>query len=461
MERDALQDLQECLSSPDRKPLVVRGARQVGKTWLVREFARRSGRRLLELNFERKPRDASLFTDPDPAVTVRRVEARFNQKIEPGSVLLFLDEIQAAPEAFAKLWWFAEDMPELPVITAGSHLDFLLAGHSFSMPVGRIRYLHLDNMSFDEFLAGTGDGGLREFLAGFSWDEDLPEALHERLLSRYREYLFVGGMPEAVAAWVRDRSPVECAEVHHRLLATFRDDFHKYRERVPAERLVRVLDAVPRLLGRKFVFSQVSEEERSAPVKQALDLLCKARVTTRVEASHCTGVPLAAEVRERVFKFIFLDVGLVSASLGLSLEGVQDLGRVALVNRGALLEQAIGQALRGSLPRFMEPRLHYWTRERKGGAAEIDYVVQSGANVVPVEVKAGKTGTLKSLHVFMAARNLPAAVRFHADRPSIVSVEVRTTSGAPVSYVLLSLPFYLCGQLRRLLEEMPRSPGSP
>ncbi len=280
MNRDAMADLEKWLERPDRKPLVVRGARQVGKTWLIRELAARTGKRLLELNFERELQDASLFADRDTAAMARRLEARFGRRIDPAEDLLFLDEIQAAPQVFSNLWWFAEEMPELPVVAAGSLLDFVLEDHTFSMPVGRISYLHLDAMSFDEFLAAIGQEGLPQYGSRFTWGEEIPEALHARMLSCFREYVFVGGMPSAVGSWTAVQSPIECAEVHHRLVATYRDDFHKYRNRVPTERLVRVFDAVPRLLGQKFVCSRVSREERSGQIKQALDLLCKARAST-------------------------------------------------------------------------------------------------------------------------------------------------------------------------------------
>ncbi|MBN1675099.1 MAG: ATP-binding protein [Kiritimatiellae bacterium] len=453
MHRDALTDLESWLGAGDRKPLVIRGARQVGKTWLIRKLAERSGRSLLELNFEFAPQDASLFVDRDPAQVVARLEARFGGKVDPDSTLVFLDEIQAAPELFANLWWFAEDMPELPVVAAGSLLDFVLADHEFSMPVGRISYLHLDTVTFSEFLGATGEDGLLDYIGALSLEGSVPAALHARLLARYREYVFVGGMPAAVQNWAESGSPVSCSEVHHRLVATYRDDFHKYRKRVPIERLIRVFDAVPRMLGSKFMFSRASPDDRAAQTRQVLDLLCKARVCTRVQASHGTGIPLGAAIRERVQKVLFVDVGLAGASLGLSLDGVQSFDRVAMVNSGALLEQAIGQSLRSSLPRFMEPALFYWVREEKGAEAELDYLLQCGPDIVPVEVKSGRTGSLKSLHLFMALRGLPLAVRFNADAHSVTQVHVQTTSGRPARYTLLSLPFYLCDQVRRLVDE--------
>jgi predicted AAA+ superfamily ATPase len=449
-----MNDLERWLRSPDRKPLVLRGARQVRKTWVVRELAKRTGKDLLEINFERDPRDSSLFSQKDPAEIVRQLEARLGRRIAPETSLLFLDEIQAAPHAFANLRWFAEDMPQLPVITAGSLLDFVLADHSFSMPVGRIGYLYMDAMTFEEFLAATGNEELVRFIAEFVPGQTLSDSLHSHLLSFYREFVFVGGMPAAVASWTRDKSPVACAEVHHNLLAAYRDDFHKYKGRIPVERLSKVFDAVPRELGRKFVYSRVSREESTASLKHALDLLVRARVCTCIKASHGTGIPLGGDLCQTMRKVIHMDVGLVTASLGLSPAAVQSVNQIAMVNNGAIFEQSIGQALRCSLPRFMEPELFYWIREKRGSEAEVDYLVQCGTRIVPIEVKAGKTGALKSLHLFMSLRGLPLAVRFNCDLPSITPVDVRTTSGQPARYTLLSLPFYLSGQLRRLVDEV-------
>ena len=452
MKRSASYNLQTWLTRPERKPLIIRGARQVGKTWLVRDFARQAGKNLVELNFERNPEFIRFFDASNPAKVLRGLEAYMGAKIDPEHALVFLDEIQAAPQVLANLRWFAEEMPELPVVAAGSLLDFVLADHSFSMPVGRISYLHLEPMSFEEFLCAIGQEGLREFIGEFYPGGEIPELIHLRLMEFYRDYLVVGGMPAAVSSWQRENSPLTCAEIQQDLLTTLRDDFAKYSGRVPLQRLERVLDAVPRLLGRKFTYSQVDREERSAAIGQALDLLCRARLCHKVRACDGAGIPLGAGVRERFFKVVFLDVGMASALLGLALHALPSLRDLATVNEGALAEQAMGQLLRTAEPRFKEPALFYWARERKGSTAELDYLLQHGSVVVPVEVKAGTTGTLKSLHLFMALRRLPLAVRFNADLPSVTAVDVKTTTEARAQYRLISLPFYLAGQIHQILD---------
>ena len=440
----------EWLGGPQRLPLVVRGARQVGKTWLVREAVRTAGRDLLELNLERDPAPAAWFDRKDPIKVIRALEAHTGKRVDVSNTVLFIDEIQAAPNVFAALRWFAEEMPALPVVAAGSLLDFVLADHSFSMPVGRISYLHLEPMTFEEFLAATGNELLLERLQDADLTDDY-SGFHSRLSELFQEYVVIGGMPAAVLRWCESGSLLACAEVQEALLTTYRDDFAKYSGRIPASRLERVLSAVPRLLGRKFVYSQVDRDSRSTALAHALDLLCKARLCSRVQASHATGLPLSAEIRERVFKVLFVDVGMVAAALGVVQPSLPSLDELLLVNRGGIAEQAVGQALRALTPRFREPRLFYWARDRKGSEAELDYVLQHGLDVVPIEVKAGKTGALKSLHLFMGLRGGSTAVRFWADLPSVTNVDVRTTEGLPVTYRLLSLPLYMAGQLSRLL----------
>jgi len=439
--RDASSDLDVWLRSAKRKPLVLRGARQVGKSYLVRDFAKQHSLDLIELNFERDPSAAKLFAASDVATTLRAIEAFARKRIVIGKTLLFLDEIQAAPDVLAQLRWLHEERPRLAVIGAGSLLDFALAEHTFSMPVGRISYLYLEPMSFSEFLRGIGDNELADVVTELSLSTLAP--LHTRLLERFREYLLVGGMPEAVDTYRESRSLLECARVHHDLLATLRDDFAKYASRVQRERLIKVLDAVPRLVGRKFVYSQVDRDERAASLRQAVDLLCMARVCHRVQMTHATGIPLSAEVDERRYKLVLLDVGLLSAALGLDVSSLAPNDDLVLANGGALAEQAVGQALRVAVPRFQDPALFYWTRDAQGSEAEVDYVVQHGKGIVPIEVKAGATGSLRSLHALVAARKWKRAIRFNSNVPSTVEI----------GYQLRSLPIYLAEQVHRLLDD--------
>lgn len=451
MERARLQDLKNWLKSPDRKPLVIRGARQVGKTWLVRQLASLANLELIEFNFEDRKQDASLFRTNDPHLTLQEIGAARNITIHPANSLLFLDEIQSAPEILAKLRWFAEKMPELAVIATGSLLDFVLDTHTFSMPVGRIGYLYLEPLSFEEFLLAKKNNGLLDYIQKYLIQEAVPETIHEQLMTLYKEYLIIGGLPAVVANWVKTQSLLEVSRIQHDLITSYRDDFGKYHGRFAIERLEDVMISVPKQLAQKFTYQQANTDVHSSQLKTALGLLNKARICHPVISSHANGVPLAAETNEKFFKEIFIDVGLCSAQLGLTLNAVQAAHEISMINRGGIAEQSAGQILRTIFPYYVDPSLYCWMRATAGSTAEIDYVLEHQNHVVPIEIKAGTTGSLKSLHYFMGQKKFHFAVRVNSDYPSIGNIDIKNTQGIAVNYQLLSLPFYLLGQLHRLL----------
>ena len=452
MERVRLEDLKTWLQSTDRKPLVIRGARQVGKTWLVRQLARWAKLQLIEFNFEDRKQDASLFRTNDPHVTLREIGASRNTTINSQRSLLFLDEIQAAPELLAKLCWFAEKMPELAVIATGSLLDFALETHTFSMPVGRIGYLYLEPLSFEEFLIAKQAVGLLNYIQCYSITESVPEAIHDQLMTLYKEYLIIGGLPAAVSSWVREQSLVKVSKIHHDLVSSYRDDFGKYRGRLAIERLEEVMISVPKQLAQKFTYQQANPNVHSTQLKQALHLLNKARISHSVISSHANGVPLGAETNDKYFKEIYIDVGLCCAQLGLTLNEVQAIDEINLVNKGGIAEQSAGQILRTIFPYYIDPVLFCWMRATPGSSAEIDYVLAHNNKVIPIEIKAGTTGSLKSLHFFMGEKNVDLAIRINSDYPSKVKVDIKNTVGKSVQYTLFSLPFYLLGQIHRCIE---------
>lgn len=453
MHRTNIFFLTEWLKSSKRKPLVIRGARQVGKTWLVRHFAKLQGKKLLEINLEKQPSLASLFSDNDPRQILLNLEATFNKSIDPKNYLLFIDEIQAAPELLAKLRWFAEDMPELPVIAAGSLLEFVLAKHSFSMPVGRISYMYLEPLSFEEFLLASNKQHLVEYIKAFTWQTTIPLFIHEQLMILFKEYIIIGGMPEAVSNWIHDKSLQTVSQVHYDLLATYRDDFAKYSGRIATERLDEVMMAIPKFLGKKFVYSKINPSIQVNAIKQSLNLLCKAKVCHQVLGCAANGVPLEAEIQDKYMKAILLDVGLCSTALGLSLAQVNAANEIDLINKGGIAEQVVGQILRTIVPPYTEPALYYWHRTAKGSDAEVDYIIQHKNNVIPIEVKAGSTGSLKSLHLFMGLKHFSLATRVNSDIPRQIEVNIKDTQGNPVNYVLLSIPFYLLSELHRIINE--------
>ena len=457
LNRTEIKYLHEWSAQSSLKPVIIRGARQVGKSTLVREFARAARFSLVELNFERDPELREAFASRDPARIISTLTLLTGEDITAGTSLLFLDEIQAAPEALAALRYFHEEMPELHVVAAGSLLEFALAGARVSMPVGRVEYLHLGPMEFEDFLGASGHPELALNLRDLSLpdvDEGaIPDPVHRKYLDLLRQYWVVGGLPEAVAAWVRSHDFKRVSRIHHSVVATYRDDFDKYSHGSLKGRIQMVFDRLPGMVGRKFKYVQVSREHRAAEIADALRHLCMARVASKVHHTSANGLPLAAEADERRFKCLYMDVGLMCAALHLD---VLALGRQdpTLVNSGAVAKQFVGQHLLYSGPRHETPVLYYWTREARNAAAEVDYLMAPARRVVPVEIKAGTTGSLRSVHQFLKEKQSNFALRFNADAPSLARDSKGLPDGTRVDYHLLSLPLYMVGQARRLVVEL-------
>jgi uncharacterized protein len=453
MIRFASGELDNWLKGPNRKPMALRGARQVGKTWLVRDFAKRNNLQLIELNLEKFPNLADLFSENDPREILKNIEAYSNRKITPESSCLFLDEIQAAPELFSKLRWFKEDLPELPVIAAGSLLEIALSKSKYSMPVGRITYFYLEPMSFFEFTLALGNEALYEKMLSSIPGKGMPETLHSKCLNLYQLYCLIGGMPESVQTWLDSQEPQACLKIQHDLLTTYRDDFHKYGGEMDARLLNRILLSVAEQLGNKFVYSLVDPGIQTNVIKKALSLMFQAKVCSRIAHTSGNGLPLGAESNEKFFKALMVDVGLISAQLGLTSVKRPKSDKMVFSNKGGLAEQFIGQQLRTAQGPKMDPQLFYW--QRTGGRlGEIDYVIQHGNRIIPIEVKSGATGSLKSLHQFIAEKKLSLAVRFNTNPPSIEEVRVKTTIGQPVKYRMLSIPLYLAEQIGTLIDQV-------
>lgn len=451
MFRDIINNLQEWINRTDRKPLVLRGARQVGKTWTVRELAKLSNKQLIELNFERNPEAIDFFTTNDVNQIINEIETSLNITIDINNSLLFLDEIQSAPELLAKLRWFAEEMPQLAVIATGSLLEFALKDFQFSMPVGRINYMYLEPLSFEEFLLALGKNKMLSYLQNYQLSQEISLALHQQFIKLIKEYTLVGGLPAAVKTWAEHGSLAQVSQTHSDLLATYRDDFSKYNKTISERLINETLTATPKLLGNKIVYKNINQQERAAVIKKAIDALKCARIIHTVISTN-GNLPLAAETNEKFFKAILLDTGITSALLGLNLTQLTSAEELILVNKGGIAEQLVGQLLRILSPSYIQPELFYWLKTNNNANGEIDYLIQHKHLVIPIEVKAGKTGTLKSLHAFMKNKNLKLAVRFNSDLPSKAAVNTKLTTGEPVSYKLLSLPFYLIEQLPRLLD---------
>ncbi|MFT7671352.1 MAG: putative AAA+ superfamily ATPase [Planctomycetota bacterium] len=455
MERLISAELDSWLASRGRRTLVIRGARQVGKTWLVRDLAKRNSLDLVEANFERSPHLADIFTDASPHEVFRELSLLTGRELRPETSLLFIDEIQVAPAVLSKLRWFTEDFPELPVVAAGSLLEFALGEKGFSMPVGRVTYRFVEPLSFEEYLSAHDQEQLLSRIRDWKPGEELGALVHKKAATYYERYSMVGGMPAAVSADVEFDEPQMCRRIQTDLMATYRDDFAKYVGRMDPRLLDIVLVSVAAQLGDKFVYSRAGEDVKYKQAKQSLELLALSRLVTLAPHSTAEGIPLGGAIDIGKRKAIFLDVGLAHAILRTPAVGafpkLADLGPNI---RGKLTEQLAGQQLRNPSPSLGdEPILHYW--QRSGGRpGEIDFLIEIDQVIVPVELKAGASGSMKSLHQFMHDKQLELAVRIDTNPPSVMDAEVRTTQGDQATYRLLSLPGYMLWRVTQLVRGM-------
>jgi len=453
MNRKQLLFLESWLKKRKRKPLIIRGARQVGKSTLVRIFAEVSSRPLAQINLERHTDLAALFAKNDPDALIDVLESFRDVPSINDRALLFLDEIQATPEAIPALRYLFEDRSEIAILAAGSLLEFVMAEHDFSMPVGRVEYLHMGPMTFTEYLDAVGEDKLLEIVQRYEIGNKIQNVVHDRLMQQLRHYLFVGGMPEAVDVFSNTKKLQHVGDVHSSIIDTYREDFPKYIGSRSLSRINSVFNYAARNIGNKVKYSNFASDEQSKTIRKDIELLCQARVLTKVTHSHCSGIPLQADLEEKIYKLLFLDVGLMNAICGLRWSSLEQAELNDLINEGAIAEQFIGQHLIDMLSSLPNRELTYWLRQGRSNNAEIDYVIALDGQIVPIEVKSGATGSLRSLHQFMGEKNLPLAIRFDARVPSCQQIQttmMKNGESTRVDYRLISLPLYLVERLPEL-----------
>ena len=408
--RDTIDQLQEWKVSPRRKPLLLRGARQVGKTFAVRSFGE-SYSFLLEVNFE-EARDIHQFFDGDldPVPICEKLSNYFGVKILAGETLVFFDEIQACPNALSSLRFFYEKLPDLHVIAAGSLLEFALEEIP-AQGVGRLSSLYMYPVTFDEFLKAIGEAGSWGMLQKASPRKPLDMAFHRRLIDAFRTYLIIGGMPEVVQAYCDRRDLRECQEILSDLLVTFRDDFAKYKAKTSALLLNEVLESICHQSGGKFKYASVDRALAARSIRNAVELLVLAGLARKVYHTDARGLPLGAQINPKRFKVMIMDVGLHQRILGLDISKLMTARSLDVVNRGSLAEVFVGQELVVAQSNREPASLYYWHREARSSNAEVDYVCVCGDEIIPIEVKAGGSGSMQSIRLFMAERNLAKGIR--------------------------------------------------
>jgi predicted AAA+ superfamily ATPase len=432
--------LSQWRTSFGRRPVIIRGARQIGKSHSIREFGRAHFENVVEVNLEERRTLAGLFESGDPKLICAELALQFNQPIQPGKTLLFLDEIQEAPAALGALRFFFEKLPELHVACAGSMLDMVLDREkNLRVPVGRVEYLYMAPCSFVEFLDALDETIAKETVQTLSLSTPPSDEAHRKLLDLFNRYVLCGGMPAVVAAYADAPESLRFRKLQADLIQTFREDLRKYKTRIDYDKLDAAFATLPRFVSQEFKFTTFNPTWSSTTTQSLLDLFSQARIINYVYSSAGNGVPLAAEVKRSPHKFTFVDVGLLCSSMGLTIEKIAGWNH-DLVNPGIVTEQVVGQELLAYFDALFEPKNFAWKRDKPGANAQVDYLYVSDGVVIPLEVKSGTTGTLKSLKIFLKEKGGRFGVRVSQHNLSLHDQ-------------VLSVPVYGLSSLGRLTSE--------
>lgn len=437
LKRNIEDQLKAWSLSKTRKPLLVRGARQVGKSSIIENFGKTYFEQIIVINFELSPRYKKCFQSLDPKDICDTIAILSQQKIIPGKTLLFFDEIQDCPEAIQSLRYFKEKMPELHVIGAGSLLELVLNQADYRMPVGRVSFLYLYPLSFKEFLWAQ-DPNVVPFIERATLKQPLPEAIHDHLIQHLKLYFWLGGMPEVLSAYKTEPELIEMQSVQNSIIATYEKDFGYYHAVAPVKYLQQCFRQLPLLIGQQIKYNKIDPDTRSRELKEALQALEAANIAHRIHATSAQGMPLDATINEKKFKLNFIDVGLIKRMNQLDASFLLK-ENIALLNEGPLAEQFVGQELLAYAPASHKTKLYFWARDGQG-TAEVDYLYQHQNQIFPVEVKAGKIGKLRSLYQYLHEHNCHFRIRISMN---------------PLQYEkgVLSVPLYMISELSRILDE--------
>lgn len=438
MFRYTLDHLKSWATNPNRSPLIIRGARQVGKTYLVEQMAKQYFDHIVTINFELQPECIEAFENLNPQDILKRLQIETGFIINKPNTLLFLDEIQDCPNAIRALRYFKEKMPELAVIGAGSLLEFTLEDENFRMPVGRVEFLYLYPLNFKEFLIALDQKPLVEWLEACNTSTEIPNTIHEKCLKYVRDYIYIGGMPEVLKQYIANPDFSIAQAEQSKLLQAYRLDFGKYAKTKGDHRYLQItFEKLSDLVAEQVTYSKIDPDTPSRDIKRALKMLKLAGLCDYIHASNGSGIPLQANINYKKFKLLYIDNGLYLRDLQLNLSALnkEDL---TLANEGKLAEQFVGQQLIQLFPAYEKAALYYWARDKKNSQAEVDYLWQHHDKIIPIEVKAGSTGRLKSLHMFKEAYRSPFGIRI-------------STKKLNWDQDVLSIPFYLISELERLI----------
>jgi uncharacterized protein len=382
-----------------RKPLIIRGARQTGKTYSVCRFGKNHFDIFIKLDFERERSLHKIFAQNLSAGRlILELEVYTETRIIPGKTLLFFDEIQECERALLSLRYFYEEIPELHIIAAGSMLEFTL--NTISFPVGRISFEWLMPLTFHEFLIAMDKRIIADKLPCISDFRPITETLHLKIMEQLRLYLLTGGMPEAVKRYRQTDSLTQSFAVHEEIYQSYLHSLIKYNKRADVDSLDHLMRSVPAYVGKQIKYTGLDPDRRIEKTKKSLSILERALILHIVKSSDASGLPLNAGISSKVIKPVFLDVGLMQYACGINPYDILKHKDLSNVYKGALAEQFVGQELiaAGGSENF---KMFYWSRAKKSSSAEIDYLYVKNGEIFPIEVKSGSAGKLKSMHIFL------------------------------------------------------------
>lgn len=409
MKREALEQLKQWKDAASRKPLIIRGARQTGKTWLMREFGRQCFAQTVYVNFENEPALRTLFQqDYNTNRIISTIQLHIGKKIDPASTLIIFDEIQAVEGGVTSLKYFHEDAPQYTIVAAGSLLGISLHQQQ-SFPVGKVSFLDLQPLSFAEFLLANEKDMLLDALRANRWD--LLQPFHQQLLELLKTYMFVGGMPEVVQKWLDSHDFNEVRTIQHEILRSYQADFSKHAPHEQIPRLDMVWDSLPAQLSKenkKFVYGVVREGARSKDFELAIMWLCNCGLVLRSHRIKVPHMPLKAYQDMPVFKLFMVDVGLLGALSGLDAKTLIAGDNIFTEFKGALTEQFVMQ----ELTTLGLDYIGYWTNEKS--TSEVDFVVQQQGRIIPIETKSGENLRARSFTLFCANYQPEMAIKASA-----------------------------------------------
>jgi predicted AAA+ superfamily ATPase len=430
LRRNAMQDLIKWKSSEERKPMVLKGARQVGKTWLMKEFGQNYYKSHVYFNFDEEDELKSIFeTNKNPHRIIELLSMIAGQKILPAETLIIFDEIQECPEALNTLKYFREKANEYHVITAGSLLGTLLAKPK-SYPVGMVNLLNIYPLTFDEFLDAT-DPSLYAYFESIKKEQQIEEIFHNRLLEAYNNYLIIGGMPECVASWIEHKDPAGISRIQRELIEIYENDFSKHNGKVNSGRILMVFRSIVAQLAKpneKFMYGVVREGGRARDFEEAIEWLVSAGILNRVYNVSRMEHPLSAFDKLDQFKLFVFDTGLLKHMAGVDNSAI--LLKTDYQFKGPLTENYVLQQLRGQFE--VEPR--YYSDKN----SEIDFVLQYGTEIIPIEVKGGEDKSAPSFKRYVVNHRPQYAIRF-------------SKRGYRKDGNITNLPLYLARKTRELL----------